>query len=74
MTLRAIVRDGRLIVDEPTALPEGTIVDLVLDDEGDDLDEAERAALHAHLDASWNESERGNVVPADEVLAELRRR
>ena len=74
MTLRAVVRHGRLIVDEPTTLPEGTVIDLVVDDEGDDLDEDERAMLHAHLDASWKESKRGETVSASEVLAELRRR
>src|SRR5438094_5361860 len=42
------VRDGHLVVSEPTTLPEGTVVNLVVDDEGDDLDEVERAALHAH--------------------------
>ena len=74
MAVRAVVREGRLLVDEPTTLPEGTVVDLVVDDEGDDLDATERAALHAHLEASWNASERGEVVPAADVLAELRRR
>ena len=61
-------------MDEPTTLPEGTVVDLVVDDEGDDLDEAERTVLHAHLEASWKASERGEVAPAAHVLAELRRR
>ena len=74
MAVRAVVREGRLLVDEPTTLPEGTVVDLVVDDEGDDLDATERAALHAHLEASWNASERGAVVPAADILAELRRR
>jgi len=74
MAVRAVVREGRLLVDEPTTLPEGTVVDLVVDDEGDDLDEAERAALHSHLEASWHASERGAVVPAADILAELRRR
>ncbi len=32
--LRAHVQNGRLIVEEPTTLPEGTILDLVADDEG----------------------------------------
>jgi hypothetical protein len=37
-------------------LPEGTVVDLVGDDEGDDLtDEQRRAALHEVLSASWNQ-------------------
>lgn len=42
--LRARVEKGRLVLDEPTTLPEGTLVDLVVDDEGDDLtdDEDER--------------------------------
>jgi hypothetical protein len=48
-TIRARVRNGRLIVDEPTDLPDGTELDLVIDDAGDSLDEAERAALHAAI-------------------------
>ena len=74
MSLRAVVRDGRLQVDEPTSLPEGTVVDLIVDDEGDDLDEAERAALHRHLESSLEESRRGKLNPAADVVAELRRR
>jgi len=74
MSLRAVVRDGHLVVSEPTALPEGTVVNLVVDDEGDDLGEAERAALHAHLESSWKASERGDVIPAADVLTELRRK
>ena len=74
MSLRAVVRDGHLVVNEPTTLPEGTVVDLVVDDEGDDLDEAERAVLHAHLEASWEASKRGELVPAADVLTELHRK
>ena len=74
MAVRAVVREGRLLVDEPTTLPDGTVIDLVVDDQGDDLDEVERAALHAHLEESWKASERGEVVPAADFLAELRRR
>ena len=72
MSLRAVVKEGRLLVDEPTTLPEGTVLDLVVDDEGDELDEAERAVLHAHLESSWEESRRGELIPATDVLAELR--
>ena len=36
--------DG-LVLDEPTNLPEGTVIDLVADDEGDDLTDEERRAL-----------------------------
>jgi hypothetical protein len=75
--LRAHVRNGRLVLDEPTDLPEGEVVELVkLDDalvhDGDDLDEEERAALHAELRASIAEAKTGKLIDADEVLAELR--
>jgi hypothetical protein len=70
--LRALVKNGRLVLDEPTSLPEGTILDLVVDDEDDDLDEATRSALHARLAESWNSAQRGEVRPAREFLEELR--
>ncbi len=73
MALRAIVQNGRLVLDEPTALPEGTVLDLVVDDEGDDLDDEERALLHARLDAAWESAKAGQVRPAGEVLDDLRR-
>jgi len=31
-SIRARVRNGRLTVDEPTELPEGLVLDLVIDD------------------------------------------
>jgi hypothetical protein len=74
MGLRAIVRDGHLVLRETTTLPEGTVVDLVVADDGDDLDETERAALHAHLRSSWEASQRDELIPAEDVLTELRRR
>lgn len=73
MALRAVVQNGRLVVDEPTNLPEGTVLDLVVDDEGDDLDDEERAALHARLDAALASAGAGNTRHASEVLAKLRR-
>jgi hypothetical protein len=73
-TVRATVRDGRLVVDEPTTLPEGTVLDLVIDDEGDDLDPRDRARLHAAIDRSAAEAREGRVRPASAVLARLRTR
>ncbi|MEM7244423.1 MAG: hypothetical protein AAF533_03725 [Acidobacteriota bacterium] len=72
--LRALVKDGRIIVDQPTDLPEGTVLDLVIDDEGDNLDDAERAALHESIRLAWEEVKAGDIVPAEELLAELRQR
>lgn len=53
---RARVEKRRLVLDESTTLPEGTVVDLVADDEGDDLTEEERRALHDAMSASWGET------------------
>jgi hypothetical protein len=72
MSIRAKVSSGRIIVDQPTLLPEGMTLNLVVDDEGDDLDDEERSALSAHLAASWKSALAGNVRPASELLAELR--
>lgn len=48
LTLRARVKNGRLVVDEPTDLPEGAEVELAAIEE--DLDDDDRARLHAALD------------------------
>lgn len=69
--LRAKVEKGRLIVDTPTTLPEGTVLDLVVDDDGDDLTDDERAALHAAIEDS---AAAGSGRPAAEVLHDLRKR
>jgi hypothetical protein len=68
------VRNGRLIVDEPTLLPEGTVLDLIIDDEGDDLSEEERKALHTAIERGWRSAEEGKVVPADQLIRDLRTR
>jgi hypothetical protein len=44
--LRARVKNRRLVLDVPTTLPEGTVIDLVADDNADDLSDDERRALH----------------------------
>ena len=72
--LRARVEKGRLVLDEPTTLPEGMVVELVADDEGDDLIDEERRALHEALSASWESAEAGHLRPASSILDELRQR
>ncbi|HET7503681.1 MAG TPA: hypothetical protein VFK02_21820 [Kofleriaceae bacterium] len=74
MAIRAKVSSGRIVVDEPTLLPEGTTLNLVVDDEGDDLDEEERAALDAHLVSGWKSAQAGRTRPAEDLLSELRSR
>jgi hypothetical protein len=74
MSVRAVVRRGRLVLDEPTELPEGSVVDLVIDDEGDELDEHERAARDAAISRSLRDAAAGRSAPADAILDRLRRR
>lgn len=72
--LRARVRDGRLVVDEPTALSEGTVLDLVLDDEADEPGPDEEQALHEALERGLEDAQAGRGVPGDEVIRRLRER
>jgi hypothetical protein len=77
--LRAHVKKGRLVLDEPTDLPDGEVVHLQLVDgivanEDDGLDDEERAALHAELEASIAEADAGQTEDFAAVIAELRHR
>ena len=63
------MRKGRLVLDEPTELPDGAVVDLVALDE---LDEAERETLDVALAEGIAQADAGATVNADEVLADLR--
>ena len=74
MTLKARVKAGRLVVDEPTDLPEGTEIELLPLDPGDWLDDEDRAALHRALSASDEDVKAGRLVDANVVLRELRSR
>ena len=73
MGLKARVQKDRLVLDEPTDLPEGTEIDLVPLDPGDWLDDDDREALHRALDASEADVAAGRLVDADDVLKEDRR-
>jgi hypothetical protein len=75
--LKAHVKAGRLVLDEPTDLPEGEEVSLVPLDEvlvsgGDYLDDEERERLHDSLRESIRQMKSGQVVDAATALAELR--
>jgi hypothetical protein len=74
MTMKATVRHGRLVLDEPTTLPEGTEVELLPLDPGDWLDDAERAALHTALAQSDADVAAGRLIDAADVLKGLRAR
>ena len=77
--LKAYVRNGRLLLDEPIDLPEGEIVELVqlndvLAQGGDALDDEERAALQRELDASFAEEESEQLIDLSDAIADLRNR
>ena len=74
MTIKARVHAGRLVVNEPTNLPEGTEVELLPLDPGDWLDDDDRAALHAALAQSEADVKAGRLIDAADVLKGLRGR
>ena len=66
------VKNGRIMLDEPTNLPDGAELEiLVLDD---DLSADERAALHASLDRALDDSEAGRGMDAADYLTQYRAR
>jgi hypothetical protein len=72
MTIKARVCDGRLVIDEPTDLPEGTELELLPLDPGDWLDDADRAALHAALAQTQADVDAGRHDDAADIHKRLR--
>ena len=70
--LKTQVKDGRVTIDEPTNLPDGAEVEVVVID--DELSADERAALHASLDRALDDSEAGRGMDAWEFLKQYRTR
>lgn len=70
--LKAHVVNGRIVVDEPVDLPEGAELRLYLyDAAADSMTAEERAALDRALARSLEQADAGELIEADEVLAEL---
>ncbi len=70
--LKAHVKGGRLVLDEPTDLPEGAEIEMAII--GDELSDEERAELHRDLEASIAEADAGETADFSSVLADLRQR
>ena len=66
------VKNGRLVLDEATELPDGAEVDVVVID--DELTAEERAELHASLDRALDDSDAGRAMDAWEFLDRYRAR
>ncbi|HEX2732278.1 MAG TPA: hypothetical protein VHM70_11745 [Polyangiaceae bacterium] len=70
MTLIARVQNGRLVLDEPTTLPEGQVVQLAIVD--NPMDATERAELVAAIEEAEQDIDAGRVVDEAEVWARLK--
>jgi hypothetical protein len=75
MTLTARVQNGRLVLDEPTTLPEGQLVQLIVVEDSMDATELAELGL-AELGVAFGEAEQdiaaGRVVDEAEVWSRLK--
>lgn len=72
--LKAHVKNGRVVLDEPLELPEDTELEvgsLHVVDTGDDFDDEERERLHRALDAAIESVQAGRTVDGNEVIRRL---
>jgi hypothetical protein len=77
MMFTAKVKDGRLVVDPVVELPEGATVTVLLKDDVDHVNDADRdptSAEEAEIDDAIAEADRVGWIPSEQVIAELRRR
>lgn len=73
--LKAHIVNGRIVVDEPVDLPDGAELHVYLRDAAADaMADEERAALDRALERSLAQADAGELIEADEVLAELEQR
>jgi hypothetical protein len=70
--MKARIRSGRLVLDEPTTLPEGAEVLLVVDP-ADDLDEEDRPEIDALLDESIEDGRAGRLVSNEDAFRNVER-
>jgi hypothetical protein len=70
--LKAHVENGQVILDEPTDLPDGTVLYVVAEDNNDGLTAQERQAIREEIALSIAEEKAGGpLFDADDVLREL---
>lgn len=74
MIFTAKVKGGRLVTDPVVELPEGATVTVLIDGPVDDDGNELRPEEEAELDDAIAEADRLGWIPAEQVIAELRRR
>lgn len=70
--LHARVKNGRVVVDDPTDLPEGSKVDLLLLDADTEWPADERIAIDASIRRGLEQADREELLSVEEVLTRLR--
>jgi hypothetical protein len=69
MALRAHVRNGQIVLDEPAELSEGAAMLVV--PVGDEMSDADRAALERAIEEGADDFDRGEFDPAREFALRL---
>lgn len=69
--LRGRIERGRIVVDEPVDLPDGTEVEIAVAD-SDEMTAEERSELDASIERGMAQAARGEGSSVDEVLRRLR--
>jgi hypothetical protein len=67
----AHVRNGHIVVDEPTDLPEGTKLRLQVVEAPESLDDEARAELNSKLREGLNAARAGRTVSAEALKSKL---
>jgi hypothetical protein len=66
--LKAIVRDGRAVIENLDGYADDTVLELAIIDDGSELDAVERARLDAAIERGAGQAQRGETVPWEDVL------
>jgi predicted DNA-binding antitoxin AbrB/MazE fold protein len=69
--LRGRIESGRIVVDEPIDLPDGTEVEIAVADH-DEMTAEERSELDASIERGMEQAARGEGISAEEMLRRLR--
>ena len=69
--IKATVRNGRIVVDEPTTLPDGHEVELCVVDNDNDMSEDERRRLHESIVRGVRDGRAGREMELDAFMDQL---
>jgi hypothetical protein len=69
---RARVKDGHIVVDEPTDLPEGMELTVAVLDADEGMSDSERAELDAAIEQGRADIAAGKGIAAEDFLSRLR--